>query len=55
MARYLGLHEFEKELELCLKSPHAAVADKARWALESLERQKEYEKGIAGKDSGDGK
>ncbi|MHC4574846.1 MAG: HEAT repeat domain-containing protein [Planctomycetota bacterium] len=44
MARYLGLYEFERELKHCLKSKHPAVSNKARWALESLERQKEYEK-----------
>jgi len=43
MARYLGLHEFERELEHCLESRHPAVVNKAKWALESLERQKEYD------------
>ena len=43
MARYLGLDEFERELEHCLESRYPAVANKAKWALESLERQKEYE------------
>ena len=56
MARYLGLDEFERELEQCLESRHPAVANKAKWALESLEQQKEYEKGTSNKPSGgDGK
>ncbi len=44
MARYLGLHEFESELKQCLESLHPAVSGRAKWALKSLERQKEYEK-----------
>jgi len=46
MTRYLGLHIFKRELEQCLNSQHPAVANKARWALASLERQKEYENGL---------
>lgn len=49
MTRYLGLHEFERELKKCLESRHPAVSNKARWALESLERQKEYEKARSNK------
>ena len=49
MTMYLGLHEFERELEQCLESSHPAVSDKAKWALESLERQKEYEKATSNK------
>ena len=49
MTRYLGLDKFERELEQCLKSRHPAVANTAKWALESLERQKEYEKGASNK------
>jgi len=44
MAGYLGLHEFERELEQCLKSRHPAVSNKAKWALESLGLYQEYEK-----------
>jgi len=56
MARYLGLHEFERELQQCLKSRHPAVSNKAKWALESLERQREYERRTSNKaDAGDGK
>ena len=44
MTRYLGLDEFQRELDQCLESRHPAVSNKAKWALESLERQKEYEK-----------
>ena len=49
MARYLGLHKFERELEQCLESRHPAVSNKAKWALESLRRQKEYEKRASNK------
>jgi hypothetical protein len=49
MTMYLGLHEFERELQQCLESSHPAVSDKAKWALESLERQKEYEKATSNK------
>ena len=53
--RYLGLHEFEIELKQCLESKHPAVANKAKWALESLEQQKEYEKGTSSNpEAGDG-
>jgi HEAT repeat protein len=56
MARYLGLYEFERELKHCLKSKHPAVSNKAKWALESLERQREYEKRTSNKpDGADGK
>ncbi len=47
MARYLGLYEFEMELEQCLESKHPAVANKAKWAMESLKRQKKYEEEIS--------
>jgi len=47
MARYLGRYEFQRELEHCLESEHPAVANKAKWALESLKRQKEYELGTS--------
>lgn len=47
MTRYLGLHEFETELEQCLESKHPAVVNHAKWALESLKRQREYEKEIS--------
>ena len=49
MTRYLGLHEFERELEQCLESKHPAVANKAKWALESLSQQKEYEEETSNK------
>jgi len=49
MTKYLGLHEFERELEQCLESRHPAVSNTAKWALESLERQKEYEKAASNK------
>ncbi|MHC4866531.1 MAG: hypothetical protein ACYTEX_20845 [Planctomycetota bacterium] len=56
MARYLGLHEFERELRQCLQSRHPAVSNKAKWALESLEQQKQYEERTSGKpDAGDGR
>jgi hypothetical protein len=56
MARYLGLYEFERELKHCLKSKHPAVSNKAKWALESLEGQKEYEKRTSDiSDGGDDK
>jgi len=49
MARYLGLNKFKRELEQCLTSGHPAVVNKAKWALESLERQEAYEKGASDK------
>lgn len=47
MARHLGLHEFERELQRCLHSKHPAVSNKAKWALESLEKQKQYDKEVS--------
>lgn len=48
MTRYLGLYMFERELKRCLESRHPAVSYKAKWALEELEQQKEYDKGASG-------
>lgn len=44
MTRYLGLNRFDRELHNCLKSRHSAVSNTAKWALESLQKQNEYEK-----------
>lgn len=52
MTRYLGLYEFRRELERGLQSRHPAVSNKAKWALESLARQKEYEKALPDQAAG---
>jgi hypothetical protein len=53
MTNYLGLHEFKRELEKCLGSRHPAVSNKAKLVLESMERQKKYEKETSNKPDAD--
>jgi hypothetical protein len=49
MTRYLSLYEFDRELQGCLKSRHPAVSNKAKWAIKSLKRQKEYDQELSEK------
>jgi hypothetical protein len=40
MARYLNLYEFEDEILKLSDSPHTAVSNQVKWAIESLKLQK---------------
>lgn len=42
-ARYLNLYEFEDEILKLSKSPHPAVSNTVKWAIESFILQKKYE------------
>jgi len=46
MARYLNLNIFRAEIQNCLQSKHPAVSNQAKWAIEELNKQKIYEKGL---------
>jgi hypothetical protein len=43
MARYLNLYEFEGEILKLANSPHPAVTNTVKWAIESFTLQKKYE------------